>query len=67
MNGKAMLRLDFVVYNCHFKLLILESGMGRDVELSSPLHTPRLSEFGVIPMYHRSLTVPMSHYKYNER
>ena len=65
MNGEAMLRLDSDVCNGLLKLT-LEPGMGRDVGSKSPLHTPRLSEFGVIPVYHRSLTVPMSHYKYNE-
>eukprot|EP00956_Cyclotella_meneghiniana_P040127 scaffold187503_cov89-Cyclotella_meneghiniana.AAC.1 len=60
-----MLRLDSVVCNGLLKLT-LESEMGRDGGSKSPLHTPRLSEFGVILMYHSSLTVPMSHYKYNE-
>eukprot|EP00956_Cyclotella_meneghiniana_P041861 scaffold242569_cov46-Cyclotella_meneghiniana.AAC.1 len=61
-----MLRLDSVVYNGHHKLTLEPSGIGRDVGSKSPLHTPRLSDCRVILMYRHSLTVPMSHYKYNE-
>ena len=65
MNGWTRLRLEFIIHN-HHHTLTFESQVVT-ISGSCPLcFTPRLSEFGLIQAIHISLTLPMSHYKYNE-
>ena len=65
MNGWTRLRLQFIIHN-HRHTLTFESQVVT-ISGSCPLcFIPRLSEFGMIQAIHISLTLPMSHYMYNE-
>ena len=66
MNGFARLRFEFVVYNHHHTPDFDDS---RAVTISAQKilpFTPRWSMFGLVQEFHGSLTLPISHYKYNE-
>ena len=65
MNGHTRLRLEFGVSVCHHKLF-LSHEWGQMWLDPHPLFTPRSSVFVPIQAIDSSLTLPMSHDKYNK-
>ena len=64
-NGKTRLRLEFIVNNGHCMLRI-EWQVRINFAWDPSLSTPRLCLFWTLHAYYSSLTVPMSHHKYNK-
>ena len=68
MNGCARLRFEVIMYNHHHTLTFELWGV-TVLTLHRPLRfTPRWGVFGMIQEFHihSTLTLPLSHYKYNE-
>ena len=65
LNGKTRLRLEFILSN-HHHIPTFESRAVKISALRSLHFTPRLSKYRLIEPFHISLTLPISHYKYNE-
>ena len=66
MNRWRRLRLVYVLYNGHYKV-VFSQGRGQSCLACIPLFTPRLSEFGLlIWAIHSISTLPFSHHKYIE-
>eukprot|EP00956_Cyclotella_meneghiniana_P029015 scaffold69216_cov49-Cyclotella_meneghiniana.AAC.1 len=65
LNGEAGFRLEFIDHNGLHKLAI-ESRVGKIGPHAPSSNTNILCAFASLHKFHRSLTVPMSHYEYIE-
>ena len=65
MNGCASWRFGFIKYNHHHTVTF--GSWAETISVEGPYcFTLRLCVFKLIQQFHSSLTLPMSHYKYNE-